>query len=153
MGRIASELETAAKAAHISLATLSPDDAAALRSSIVERYGDSESKWPLWEHGRLSVAIHDPQAWRWIEEFVGDAPCLLFFNPTDDTTIFYLHRGADLMRLLRETSGFEFYVSDRPATYVICFNHHDVLVVGGSAENWLKARGQQPARGHDPDVA
>ena len=40
--------------------------------------------------------------------------------------------------MLEETYGYEFYVTDEECTYLICFNHHDILYTCGRAIKWLE---------------
>jgi hypothetical protein len=54
--------------------------------------------------------------------------------------MFQVPSGSSLDQLLSNTFGFEFYVTDLNADYLICFNHHDVLVGCGNAQQWLHAR-------------
>ncbi len=99
----------------------------------LSRYGGS---WPLWNQpGGMSV--HDSNAWRWIEVFLGNDPAYMFFDPTESRAVFVVGSGAVLTQLLGETPGFEFYVTDESTTFLLCFNHHDVLAAWGRAEEWL----------------
>ena len=51
----------------------------------------------------------------------------MFFNEIDERKSFLLRSGNDLFAILSETYGFEFYVTNRKATYLLAFNHHDYL--------------------------
>lgn len=141
MGYIAEDVERAAGEAGLPLRALGEAEAGRVRAALEDRYAGGVRRWPLWEHARLPVGVHDASAWRWLGEFVGAAPCLLLFNPRDDQAVFELRSGDDLELLLGETIGYEFYVTDQAASYLLCFNHHDVLIAGGVAEAWLRARG------------
>jgi len=46
--------------------------------------------------------------------------------------------GEALTTWLANSHAFEFYMTDMDAGYLICFNHHDVLVCRGSARAWLE---------------
>ena len=37
-----------------------------------------------------------------------------------------------------ENDEIEFYITDRDQSYVICFNHHDVLYGCGAAKEWVE---------------
>jgi hypothetical protein len=76
----------------------------------------------------------------WIGEFVGSRDCVLLFDPAEEAEMVHIPSGAELDAVLRNISVFEFYVTDREARYLICFNHHDVLIGCGLAETWLKER-------------
>ena len=45
-----------------------------------------------------------------------------------------------MVAILGETSLFEFYVTDKNASYLLAFNHHDYLIACGEAKNWLKTK-------------
>jgi hypothetical protein len=64
----------------------------------------------------------------------------LFFDLSEAIEMFHVPSGASLDQLLHNTYGFEFYVTDRDGTYLIGFNHHDVLIGCGTAGKWLTAR-------------
>jgi hypothetical protein len=57
----------------------------------------------------------------------------MFFNLPDEKAAFTFNKGDDVVSVLSETYGFEFYLTNRCAEYLICFNHHDVLIACGSA--------------------
>ena len=94
----------------------------------------------MWDGGGLSdsASIQDPEGWRLISRFVGSRPCVLFFDASDEAEMLEILSGEALQTLLAESYGFEFYVTDADATYLICFNHHDMLIGCGSARVWLK---------------
>lgn len=51
--------------------------------------------------------------------------------------MFLIRSGEDLNYLLSETYGFEFYITDKECSYLLCFNHHDILYGCGRAEGWI----------------
>lgn len=55
--------------------------------------------------------------------------------------MFHVPSGRALECLLANSHGFEFYVTDAGAGFLICFNHHDVLLCWGSAKEWLERDG------------
>ena len=64
--------------------------------------------------------------------------CVLFFNKSDEKSMFLINSGNDLDFILSETYGFEFYVTDLDCSYLLCFNHHDILYGCGAAYDWVK---------------
>jgi hypothetical protein len=96
----------------------------------------------MWETLSDCATIQDREGWQWIGQFVGTRACILLFDATDEVEMFRLPDGSALDGLLQSSVGFEFYVTDLDATYLACFNHHDVLVCCGSARAWLAARDQ-----------
>ena len=49
-------------------------------------------------------------------------------------------RRDDLVAVLGETYGFEFYVTNKEKSYLLVFNHHDILMACGDAKNWLNTK-------------
>ena len=82
--------------------------------------------------------IQDDNGWRSIEEFIKDNECILFFNEIDKKIAIKFKSGYDLVKLLEETWGFVFYVTDNMSRYLICFNDHDCLYGCGSAHDWIE---------------
>lgn len=80
-----------------------------------------------------------PEGWKLIADYVGDRPCLLFFEGAQ--TIWGLHSGSDLNRLLMECPPLEFYVCDEQANYLLCANDHDVVIGWGDATAWVRSLG------------
>lgn len=52
--------------------------------------------------------------------------------------MFLIHSGSDLNFVLEETYGFEFYITDKKCTYLLAYNHHDILYGCGSAIDWME---------------
>ena len=90
-----------------------------------------------WEKLRYFDSIIDKDGWSYINEFVSDNACIMFFNEFDEKKMFKIKNGNDLYFLLSETSGFEFYITDSNYSYLICFNHHDILYGCGKASYWV----------------
>ena len=109
-----------------------------IRKVINELYVDKKKKglW-LWEKLIRFNYISDNNGWSYIKEFVLDSVCIMFFNEFDEKTMYKIKNGVDLNYLLSETSGFEFYITDFNYSYLICFNHHDVLYGCGNAIKWI----------------
>ena len=62
----------------------------------------------------------------------------MFFNKCDDEHAFLIANGVELQTILGESFGFEFYITDKDQSYVICFNHHEVLYGCGAAREWVE---------------
>ncbi|SEQ06105.1 hypothetical protein SAMN02910289_01150 [Lachnospiraceae bacterium RM5] len=109
-----------------------------IRKAVNELYGDENKKglW-LWEKLKCFDTIIDKDGWSYINEFVSDNACIVFFNEFDEKKMFKIKNGNDLYYLLSETSGFEFYITDFNYSYLICFNHHDILYGCGRAKKWI----------------
>lgn len=92
----------------------------------------------MWDGMPHCSSVQDSDAWQWIERFVGPMPCVLLFDVSEEAEMFHVPSGEALTSVLANSFGFEFYVTDMAADYLICFNHHDVLVCCGSARAWAE---------------
>ncbi|ONI37642.1 hypothetical protein AN639_09475 [Candidatus Epulonipiscium fishelsonii] len=112
-----------------------------LKKGIDEKYITTNAKDMFkWQNIKNYFAIQNGIAWKWISEFIGDKENIIFFNESDEKIAFLFYSSYDLINILSETSGFEFYVTDRSLSYLICCNHHDYLIVAGKAKKWLMNR-------------
>lgn len=137
--RLVAEILSAEREHALGIRLLPAADRDRLRERIGARYG--RSNW-LWETAGGGASVRDADGWRWIGEFVGPRSCILLFNPGEEAEMFHVPSGRALHDLLANTFGFEFYVTDAEDTYLLCFNHHDVLVGWGSAAEWIAERRQ-----------
>lgn len=92
----------------------------------------------LWEKLIHYEALQDAQAWSYIKDFVEDNNCIMFFNQEEEKEMFLIQSGEDLNYTLSETYGFEFYITNKQCSYLLCFNDHDILYGCGIAEKWIK---------------
>jgi len=106
--------------------------------SIIKNYVDRNQKgsW-LWEKFIHYETLDDDMAWSYIKDFVKDHECIMFFNQEEETEMFLIQSGDDLNYVLSETYGFEFYITDKQCSYLLCFNHHNILYGCGVAERWI----------------
>ncbi len=107
--------------------------------TISKLYVDQEKKsiW-LWEKLRTYESLSDSNGWSYIKDYVLDNCCIMFFNRDEESKMFEIANGKDLQYILSETSGFEFYITDKNCSYLLCFNHHDTLFGCGNAVEWIK---------------
>ncbi len=81
------------------------------------------------------MARYRPDGWRLAAEYAAREPILFFY---DDAAIgFEFATGTELRDVLNDCPGFELYVTDREASFVLCHNHHDYLSGVGSCQAWL----------------
>jgi hypothetical protein len=92
----------------------------------------------VWETASECASVQNPDGWRWISRFVGTRPCILLFDIVEEVEMFQIPSGGALESLLTNTYAFEFYITDIDAAYLICFNHHDMLICCGTARAWLE---------------
>lgn len=106
--------------------------------SILKKYINNcnTGVW-LWEKFVHYEALNDDMAWSYIKDFVKDNNCIMFFNQEEEEEMFLIQSGDDLHYVLSETYGFEFYITDRQCSYLLCFSHHNILYGCGTAEKWI----------------
>ncbi len=108
-----------------------------LISGVREKYCGVDNTTYIWENLINEVAVNNKDAWLWVGDFIGDSEIIMFFNPSDEREAFTINKGSDVVSILSETYGFEFYLTNINFDYLLCFNHHDVLIGCGSAVEWL----------------
>ncbi|MGY0375271.1 DUF6756 family protein [Clostridium sp. JNZ J1-5] len=112
-----------------------------LISRVIKKFCRSRNLFPLWDKLSSYGSISDSQSWSLINKFIGDSEAILFFNPHDERRAFQFKNGWDLVPTLSETYNAEFYVVNGDLDYLICFNHHDTLIICGKAYEWFKKEG------------
>lgn len=106
---------------------------------ILKKYIDISTKgvW-LWEKFIHYEVFNDDMAWSYIKDFVKNNECIMFFNQEEEKEMFLIQSGNDLNYVLSETCGFEFYITNKQCSYLLCFTHHNILYGCGIAEKWIK---------------
>jgi hypothetical protein len=132
---IKEEIQAAAERLHLVIVEMNENERELLRGNVAKRFAQGRTHW-LWEAMEDASDVQDSEAWKWIDSFVHDAECILFFNSRDEKAMFELS-GSDLIPIL-DYPAFEFYVTNRNGDYLISFNHHDFLGASGTAKQWLE---------------
>jgi len=139
MFRISNHIYTQLKNTHIKLISLSLGEKEEILNLIYEKYVDQNSKGNyLWERFLVCESLQDSNAWCYIKDYIKDNKAVILFNQDEDKEMFELESGEDLNYLLSETCGYEFYVTDKRGSYLMCFNHHDILYGCGLAQKWVE---------------
>jgi hypothetical protein len=112
-----------------------------LIEQLRRRYAANGSSTFLWEDIRSRVSVRDAEAWRWIGDFLASESTIMLIINESPVAIEFVN-GNQVTSLLDDTYGFEFYLINRALEYLLCFNHHDVLIAAGSAVDWLRERKQ-----------
>jgi hypothetical protein len=108
-------------------------------------FGDASMRWPLWDHLRAGEGLHVVRGWHLASEFLDGAPALLLFEPKDEMSYFVFDVATDIVSVIDECYGFEFYITNPLQSYLLAFNHHDFLIGAGLAREWiLKVRERGP---------
>ena len=102
-----------------------------------------QPRW-WWEHFPTSTGVHftDGDGWRHLTELVPDADERVWFIAEDFVAPEYSVWEAsvrDIQAVIAECYGFEFYVIQQQFRWLVCENHHDVVVaVGAEVEDRLR---------------
>ncbi len=139
MWNISEEVKRAADVLDINITELSRDVSLEIIKIITEKYAAGNSCF-LWDDLTDYVYVNNSDAWSWINEYIGNTEVIMFFNESDEKKSFLFKNGDDLVAVLGETYGFEFYVTNKEKSYLLVFNHHDILMACGDAKNWLNTK-------------
>lgn len=120
---------------------------AAYRSAIIAKLGLSFaidlSKSTAWDRANAPDGKQRIDGWELIPQFVvPSTACLMFLDGA--RTIWRLNNGNDLLEVLKECPPLEFYVCDDDARYLLCSNHHDVVIGWGEARHWVSGLAHRP---------
>lgn len=140
MGYIRDEIIQAAQTVNATIVELKDRKKNDIRKLIISRYTKDYDTHYIWKGLKEDYSIQDPEGWRLIHEFIKDLESILFFDEDEETSMFLFEDGAKIVQVLSESVGFEFYITNKAADFLICFNHHDFLIVAGTAVNWLQER-------------
>ncbi len=126
---------------NIALTEMPSAEAATLRRKVLQRFApEGVERRFAWEYLQDKVSFQDAEAWRWLGEYIGHTPAVLFFDDHDEATVFRFEDGHDIVTIIAECFAFEFYVTNPAVEYLLCFNHHDYLIAAGAAKKWLEKR-------------
>jgi hypothetical protein len=134
---IKEQIISAACSLNISIQEVPTSEIEYIVSQVTDKFEGGSKAIPLWENLKDYISVNNKDAWLWIGELIGDTETIIFFNLSDEKATFTFNNGDNVVSVLSETYGFEFYLTNRATEYLICFNHHDVLIACGNAIGWL----------------
>lgn len=107
--------------------------------AVLNKFCDNALKgnW-LWERLKQYKKLKDDMAWQYLKDLIGENECIMFFNQNEEKEMLLIHSGRDLNFILTETCGFEFYITDIKCTYLLAYNHHNILYGCGTAMEWME---------------
>jgi hypothetical protein len=82
-------------------------------------------------------SFQEERAWRRLASLVGNASCVVFWEPRTEKNALSFRSGGDLVAILEECHRSEFYVTDESVSYLLCFNEHDYIIGEGRAAAWV----------------
>lgn len=106
------------------------------RSEIVKKinkyFFNKDSDFLSWRLIKnAEYTYHHQLGWKIIKSLPDYDNLILFFEESDDKSMFIFENKEDLYSLISSSIGFEFYICDKNITYLICFNFHDMLIMFG----------------------
>ena len=140
MWNIYEEIMNAVNTLNINVVQISENQSEEIIKKVIKKYTTEKENRYLWEEIVDYFSVNNKDAWKWVNEFIGNSEAIMFFNNSDERKSFLFKNGNDLVSVLSETYGFEFYITNKDLTYLLCFNHHDILISSGIAKEWLKNR-------------
>ena len=138
MFKISTHILTELKDSKVIIKKLEVNERKEILDLILKKYININVKgvW-LWEKFNHYEVLNDDMAWSYIKDFIEGNECIMFFNQEEEKEMFLIQSGDDLNYILSETYGFEFYITNKQCSYLLCFNHHNILYGCGNAERWI----------------
>lgn len=136
--KISKIIQNIAKENNIFIKTLSIEYTKKLKTDITKKYLYKYKDYFLWESFKEFSAKQDVDGWEKISNFIGNEKSLMFFDSREDNSLIIINNGKDLYEILAKTFHFEFYITNFETDYLICFNHHDILLGCGTAKKWIE---------------
>ncbi len=139
MTMICEWIESAKVTAGTTFRLLSTEEVDRIVKMIADRLTDpARSNLPLWERFHGEIARKRSDGWSLICDYPESSPIMLFEEEGEFRGCEFASR-EDMRSILAETPGFEFYVTNRKAEFVLCYNHHDFIIGVGESRDWLSA--------------
>jgi hypothetical protein len=130
-------VQSGVEMAGVSAIAISEPQVNDLLSAIERRFtGTEPTGLELWERFHCDVSQMRSDGWRMICGYAWDRPILLF-KDGDRFHGYQFNSGVDLLAVLTNSPGFEFYVTNDDPSFVLCHNHHDYVIGVGACQPWL----------------
>lgn len=129
-------MQSALHDAGIRARALDASERQALIDALHKRLGVDATAHAPWDHPAAPSGRCREDGWELIPAQVGAEPCLVFLDGAE--TVWSFASGLDLLAVLKEAPPLEFYVCDPDASYLLCCNHHDVVIGWGTASVWVE---------------
>ena len=114
---------------------LGGDEVRIIWKTLVKQYSAiAKYEYPFWEYMEpfASVCIEHP--WKRIDHFVKDKNLILLLEwDEEQETAWEFNNVKDLQAVLNESIRYDFYLTDRTASYLIAYNDHGYLIASGAA--------------------
>lgn len=116
---------------------LDANHVARIIATIRKRFTNSETRSDyLWEDFVDDISKRCDDGWRIACEYPEQRP-IIFFRDGEAYAGYSASSTDSLSRILAESPGFEFFLTNDGVDFVLCFNHHDCLIGVGKCKDWL----------------
>ncbi len=117
-----------------------PEQFIFLRAKLSNNFCDKQKNTSfLWENLNNSFSIKNANVWKWIDKILDKETIIMFFDLENESYAFKFNSARDVVDILSESFGFEFYLTNEESDYILCFNHHNFIIgVGSVVENLKK---------------
>ncbi len=133
-------ITTACEITHTAVTALTATEHQALIATVLDNLGVDITARAPWDAPEAPPGQRRSDGWQLVARYAGNAPCLMFLEGA--ATVWRFRHGEDLARVLAECPPGEFFVCDEAASYLLCSNHHDVVIGWGAATAWVDALAQ-----------
>lgn len=136
------EIIEAAATLNIHISQIHEPELLNIRNEILFRYSDKKafSGRFFWEcFTSPSVSSEHPNGWRWIGEFIGSNPTIMYFQNPELRVGFRFNSGEDIVKVFDKVAGGldDFCLTNSTFDYVLCYTHDGHLCAWGLAMPWL----------------
>ncbi len=142
------EVIVAAHLLSVTAEELTPERRDDLKERVKDRYVDrkllSQKRRRLRERMwtsfcEPSIAVRNDEAWRWLDSFLEGKHVFMLFDKVTAESGFSFLNGADIVLVLGESVGFEFYLTDESVSFLLCYQRSNYLIALGGAVGWLES--------------
>jgi hypothetical protein len=118
---------------------LLPDVSKFVLKNVLDEFTDEkEYSYPLWEKIINYKSVQYKYAWELFSNILKDEKVILFFDFSDDKTMFSFEDGSVLTEVFENCFRFIFYLTNEENTFLLAFNDHDYLIGAGQAIKWIE---------------
>ena len=138
---IATQLENAQKETGIYIDVISNEQFDSIKQKIFlnHKLKIKDTSNFIWQDFPENINIYGEYAWMHIPKILDENKLyILFFNQIECKNAYGFYDANNLCTLLGETYDFEFYITDLDGSFILCFNHEELLCGCGSIINKIK---------------
>lgn len=141
MNSIVTQLENAQKETGIYIDSISNEQFDSIKQKIFlnHKIKIQDTSNFIWQDFPDYINIYGEYAWMHIPKILDENKLyILFFNQIECKKAYGFYDANNLCKLLGETYDFEFYITDLDGSFILCFNHEEILCGCGNITNKMK---------------